>query len=147
VVKGLAELAGGIKSENVLIGVHCCGNTDWSLFTEVSAIDIINFDAWDFLDKFVLYAQDIKKFIERGGIICWGVVPTGDYSGELTPEDMAERINRGIDALVQKGVNKNKLQESLLVSPACGLGALDARKAEGILNLLAQTSSFIKKSS
>ena len=146
VVKHLREITEGIKSEGVLIGTHCCGNTDWSIFTDVKGIDIINFDAFSFLDKFVLYAGNLKGFLKRGGIICWGIAPTQEFTGNETADLLAAKIKSGIDTLVKKGVDRDLLLKNLIISPACGLGTLDAGKAEGIFKLLSETSQLIRKS-
>jgi methionine synthase II (cobalamin-independent) len=146
VVKGLIDLTLGIRSENVLIGVHCCGNTDWTIFTDVETIDIINFDASGFQDEFLLYPEDLGNFLKRGGIICWGIVPTQEFSGKETPELLIGKIKAGIDTLVKKGVDKELLLENLIISPSCGLGTLDTEKSEKIFQLLSETSALIKKS-
>jgi methionine synthase II (cobalamin-independent) len=145
VVKGLKELTQGIKTENVLTGVHCCGNTDWSMFTDIDTIDIINFDAFSFLDKFVLYADNLKYFFERGGIICWGIVPTQEFSGSETPDSLMSKMKDGIDILVRKGLDYDLITENLLLSPSCGMGSLDPQKSEKILRLLSETSQIAQK--
>ncbi len=144
VTKELTEFCAAIKSTDVLTGVHCCGNTDWSIFTETPAMDIINFDASDYMDKFVLYAEEIKGFLERGGLICWGIVPTSEFTGAETPDLMVRNIKKGFSELIRKGIPENLLEENLLLSPACGLGNMEAVKAEKILRLLKQTSSFLR---
>lgn len=145
VVKTLDEFTADIKSDNVLVGVHCCGNTDWSIFTETKGIDIINFDAFDFMDKFLLYAGNLKSFLNRGGIICWGIVPTQQWSGQETAELLLNRLKNGIDTLVKKGIDRELLLNSLMVSPSCGLGSLQPEKAEGVFGLLSQLSSLLRK--
>ncbi|MDD5130905.1 MAG: hypothetical protein PHS66_07675 [Candidatus Omnitrophica bacterium] len=140
-----AELADTLKSRGGLIGIHCCGNTDWSMLTDTAGIDIINFDAFNFQERFVLYADNLNRFLKKGGIICWGIVPTQEFDGTQSPELLAQKIESGLDILVKKGVDRQLLLERLLISPACGLGTLDIKKAEGILNLLNQTSVFIQK--
>ncbi len=143
VIKGLSEFTKAIKAEDNLVGVHCCGNTDWSIFTEVSGIDIINFDAFGFLEKFVLYADNLKGFINRGGIICWGIVPTQDFSGQEA-EFLTNKLYGGISALVNKGLDKNLLMENLLISPACGLGTLEKEKSKKIFKVLSEVSQAVK---
>ncbi|MFA5310832.1 MAG: hypothetical protein WC355_00750 [Candidatus Omnitrophota bacterium] len=145
VVSSLAEFTDGLKSESVMLGVHCCGNTDWSIFTGSKDIDIISFDAFDYLDKFVLYADDIRSFLSRGGVICWGIVPTKEFTGQEDVALLIRRIRQGIDSLVKKGVDERLLKERLLISPACGLGTFAAQKAERIFSLLNETSDFIRK--
>ncbi|MCX5709903.1 MAG: methionine synthase [Candidatus Omnitrophica bacterium] len=145
VIKGFSDLISGFKSEDVLTGAHCCGNTDWSIFTDTPGLDIINFDAFDFQDKFVLYAPNLKGFLEKGGAVCWGVVPTEGFSDKITPESLVNKVKSGIDVLEKKGVSRKLLLERLLVSPSCGLGSLDIGKAGKIFKLLNETSALLQK--
>lgn len=143
VTSGLLEFTEGLRSEGVLLGVHCCGNTDWSMFTEARDIDIISFDAFAYQDKFVLYADSIKNFLSRGGIICWGIVPTQDFTGKENTEFLISKINQGMAGLAKKGIDEELLKTRLLISPACGLGTFSLKKATDILQLLSNTSDFI----
>jgi methionine synthase II (cobalamin-independent) len=145
VIEVYAELADALKSQGSLIGIHCCGNTDWSMLTDTAGIDIINFDAFNFQERFVLYADNLNRFLKRGGIICWGIVPTQEFDVRQSPELLVEKIKSGLELLVKKGIDRQLLLERLLISPACGLGTLDAQKAEGILSLLNQTSLLIRQ--
>ncbi len=65
------------EHEDVITGIHCCGNSDWEMLLQTK-FDIINFDAFSFLDNFTLYSRAINNFLKRGGIIAWGV---GAYFG------------------------------------------------------------------
>jgi len=146
VVKGLIGLTDEIKkTETALLGVHCCGNTDWSIFTDVKLIDIISFDAFGFLDRLVLYARDLKGFFDRGGALCWGIVPTQEFKGTETPDSLVKMVNDGINTLADKGINRDTLCQDLFFSPACGLGALDIVKSSQIFKLLLEITSYYKK--
>jgi len=146
VVKGLTEITEGIKSKDVLAGLHCCGNTDWSIFTDTTSIDIINFDAFSFLDKLILYADNLKGFFQREGILCWGIIPTQEFSGKETAASSIKKIRAGIEALEKKGLERELVLRNLMISPSCGLGTLDSQKAEQVFGLLQETSALIKKS-
>ncbi len=143
-VKILTEFSADLKAEGALVGVHCCGNTDWSIFTEIDSIDIINFDAFGFLEKFVIYADDLKKYLSRGGILCWGVVPTQDYNEYLNADSLMVKIDSGLEALTKKGISRELLLENLILSPSCGLGTLDEKRAQGIFKLLVESGAKIK---
>ncbi len=145
VIDVFSELIDPLKAQGSLIGIHCCGNTDWSMLTDCPGINIINFDAFNFQERFVLYADNLKSFLKRGGIICWGIVPTQDFNLQQAPEMLAQKIRSGLDILVKKGLDRGLLLRRLMISPACGLGTLDAQKAAGIFSLLDQTSAFIRK--
>lgn len=146
VVKGLSELTSDLKSPNVLLGVHCCGNTDWSIFTDVEAIDIISFDAFGFQERFVLYADNLDGFLKRGGMVCWGIVPTQEFSGRETADSLTHKIKEGINILVKKGLDRDLLLDNLLLSPSCGLGSLAVERADKISQLLCEISLILRKS-
>ncbi len=145
VVKVLSEFTQPLESEEVLLGVHCCGNTDWSMFTQINALDIISFDAFGYLDRLLLYANDLKDFFARDGILCWGIVPTQLFSGEETPDLLIRKIKQGIYQLENKAIGEEILSSNLLISPACGLGTFAVEKAEKVFTLLSQTSSLLTK--
>jgi methionine synthase II (cobalamin-independent) len=143
VLSGLAkELS--VKRDKILLGLHCCGNTDWSIFTDIDEIDIISFDAFSYLDRLMLYSQQLHKFLQAGRVLCWGIVPTQEFSGKENPQSLAERIKVGIDTLVKKGIPRDLLYQSLFLSPACGLGTLDISKSEAIFKLLCKISIYLR---
>ena len=43
-VAKLGEVIEAVHAEGALAGVHCCGNTEWSILID-AGVDIINFDA------------------------------------------------------------------------------------------------------
>ena len=71
IVEMLNEVFDGISG---LKGIHCCGNTDWSVLLKTK-LDILNFDAYNYAQSVSLYPEEIKKFLGRGGAIAWGIVP------------------------------------------------------------------------
>ena len=71
----LDEVIDAVHAQGALAGVHVCANTDWSLLLD-SQVDIINFDAYGYFDKFVLYGDLLKQFIASGRYLAWGLVPT-----------------------------------------------------------------------
>ncbi len=146
VVGVLSELTQELASKraDVLLGVHCCGNTDWSIFTDIDQIDIISFDAFSFLERFLLYSRQLLGFLERGGVLCWGMIPTQEFSGKEDPEMLVGRIRAGIEILVKKGLPGDLLSKNILLSPACGLGTLDIAQSEAILKLLSETANYLR---
>ncbi|MBM3255263.1 MAG: methionine synthase [Candidatus Omnitrophica bacterium] len=145
VIKGLGNLFQKIKNfTGVLTGIHCCGNTDWSIFTDIPTLDIINFDAFNYQDKLLLYADNLKVFFNNDRILCWGIVPTQEFSDKITTAALVKKINDGIDVLAKKGVDRGKLSGNLLLSPSCGMGTLTPDKAESILKTLSEISEKIR---
>ncbi len=137
VIDILSDIIGYIKEkEKVLVGVHCCGNTDWAMLMQTQ-VDIISFDAYSYLDHFLLYKNDISNFLERGGYIAWGIVPTDKFSKDITvfqlKKQLLEAWNRICDG------NIGRIIQSSILTPSCGLGTMkepDAILAMEILNSL-----------
>jgi hypothetical protein len=71
-------------------------------------------------------------------------VPTQVFSGTETPDLLIRKIKEGIDALSKKGIPEDLLLDNFMLSPACGLGAIEPVKAEKILKLLSETSACLK---
>ena len=71
IVEMINEVFDGISG---LKGIHCCGNTDWSILLKTK-MDILNFDAYAYAQSLALYPDEVKKFIGRGGCVAWGIVP------------------------------------------------------------------------
>jgi hypothetical protein len=138
----LDELVGAIKSEGALAGLHCCGNTDWSVLLKRD-IDILNFDAYNFMKEFSLYSADIKSFTARGGSIALGMVPTSDEIESLTKKTLTERAFGALEILADKGVDKSSL--SLMITPSCGLGAMDEASAVKVVEMTSGISAKLAK--
>lgn len=120
-----------------LCGIHVCGNTDWSTILKTE-VDIINPDVFGFGEEFVLYADEIKVFLEKGGVIAWGLVPTLDFSGTETIEQLERTLKRLIEHLVSKGIDRRLITEQSMITPSCGMGSLPRSNAEKILKLLSE---------
>jgi hypothetical protein len=60
------EVVDAIHADGGLAGIHVCANTDWSLVLE-SGADIVNFDAYAYFDRFILYGESqIRDFLAAG---------------------------------------------------------------------------------
>jgi hypothetical protein len=127
----------------VLVGCHVCGNTDWGLLTKVG-LDIINFDAFEFLETVCLYPKELKGFLEGGGLLAWGVVPTRDFDGQVSAEALAAIVRQGWANLAAKGLDLELLKSGTLLTSACGLGRLSLEQARGITRILPEVASRLK---
>jgi methionine synthase II (cobalamin-independent) len=141
VIRSLDEVFIAIKEEGALSGVHCCGNTDWPLLLK-RGVDILNFDAYNFTKEFFLYHRDIKEFTERGSTIAWGIVPSSEEADSIDAQGIAKRLKAAIKTLEDKGVDISSI--SSLVTPSCGLGTLDEKRAKRIAGLVSSVSEILK---
>ena len=119
-----------------LCGVHVCGNTDWATILK-SELDVVNVDVFGYGREFVLYAREIGAFLERGGVIAWGIVPTLNYTGAETLEGLTEILKGHLDSLAASGIDRDLIASQSLLTPSCGMGSRTEDEARRILSLLA----------
>lgn len=125
-------------------GIHCCANTDWELLLGVG-VDVISFDAYSYFENLAIYADEIGKYLDRGGILAWGIVPaSGAHLRQESPATLVERWLDYAGQLQAKGVAFRQLLEQSLVTPSCGLGSLSETEAEVALDMCGQVSSLIR---
>ena len=62
VVNDIKECLDGCGAD--ITGVHCCGNTDWSLVF-ATGVDVVHFDAYEYMEPFVAYDAEIGEHLER----------------------------------------------------------------------------------
>ncbi len=143
VVSLLEEVFAGIEG---LKGVHCCGNTDWSVLLETS-VDIISFDAYNYARSLSLYPTEIKKLLDKGGTIAWGIVPNDEPSlAKETAASLKDRLEEAMAPFTRKGVPFKQLLRQGLLTPDDGLGAIATEEAaRRALELLAELSAKIRK--
>jgi len=142
VVRYLEEVFGKLHG---LKGVHCCGNTDWSILL-ATTMQVLNFDAYNYAETIALYPREIKDFLNRGGIIAWGIVPAND--GDLAKENVEsldERLVAAMNLLVAKGVSFDRLLGTSLITPSCGFGSISKEGAVRGLELLHGLSARLRE--
>lgn len=144
VAEKLNEIADTIHELGGLAGIHCCGNADWSMILN-TRVDIVNFDAFGYMEKVMLYPADIKKFFDRGGALAWGVVPTGAFTGNETADLLVSKLEAGIRRLEQAGIDRQTILRQSLITPSCGMGSLTTDQAEAILKLLREVSDRMQE--
>ena len=127
------------ERSDTLIGIHCCGNTDWSMLIEAGP-DIINFDAFGYMDYFLLYPEEISRFLKSGGIIAWGIVPTAGFTGEESLDSLYSKLKQGLSLLHEWGLTSEMVTKNSILTPACGMGTMEQALSERVLNLLSQLS-------
>ena len=141
VVYSLNECFGAVKGFR---GVHCCGNTDWSVLLSTN-LNILSFDAYGYLETLSLYPKELKTFLERGGILAWGVVPTSEAAIKEEAKSLVKRFKEGVEALSKKGIDQTLLQRAIL-TPSCGTASLSIPLAERVCQLTAEVSKRLRDS-
>jgi methionine synthase II (cobalamin-independent) len=143
VVALIEEVLGGISG---LKGIHCCGNTDWSVLLGTS-LNIINLDAYNYAESLSLYPDEVKRFLAGSGTIAWGIIPT--FQEPLAGESVSslkDRLEEAMAPFTRHGVPFRQLVRQGLLTPSCGLATLrSSQAAERAMELLAGLSDTMRR--
>ncbi len=147
VTQSIEEIAQEIHTENGLVGVHVCANTQWDMLLSAN-IDIISFDAFSYFDRFILFPDLIKSFLEQGKILAWGIVPTDKASviKEQSTSGLVKILKEQMEELHKKtGIEKSAILSQAFITPSCGTGSLDLDSAKRVLKLTSEVSKAFQK--
>ncbi|MHB0859626.1 MAG: uroporphyrinogen decarboxylase/cobalamine-independent methonine synthase family protein [Anaerolineae bacterium] len=137
----LEEVLASLKG---LKGIHCCGNTDWSLLLDLS-VDIVSLDAYDYCETLALYPDAVTRFLKRGGVLSWGIVPASSAVETESVQSLADRLHAGMDLLVAKGVSRDDLLQAGLITPSCGVGTVKPELAERVFELTVGVAAEMRR--
>jgi len=127
-------------------GVHLCAKPDWDFLLK-STIDILSFDSFN-CGVLIINYPSLKDFLERGGVISWGIVPTyTELLEQETADSLMEKLEAFWEDLSRKGMDSEKLLRQSLLAPAtCNLLNPDKEKTvEKAFEVLGELSKKIRK--
>lgn len=150
VIAWLDEIYEALHTAGAITGTHCCGNTDWGVLLNTK-VDILNLDAYDFIENLALYPVELRDFLDRGGSICWGLIPNNNHIFHETPQSLVDRLRNGVRLICEKAAKRgvtirpDEFASRSLLAPACGLGSANVEIADRAFDVLAETGALLKK--
>jgi hypothetical protein len=126
------------------LGVHCCTNTDWAFLASLDP-SVISFDAYGNAREFLLYMDEVVRFMESGGVVAWGIVPSDpkvfgrESIGSLTTRylEIRNMVTEHVDEMVFDGRS--------LVTPSCGIQLGTEAEAVAIMEAAAAVSDRVRE--
>lgn len=113
---------------HAVTGLHCCGRADWPAVLQAGP-HVLSCPVDVGLES---AAGHLAAFLERGGWIAWGAVPTDGPRGDQT-----SRLWRHLSSLwcelVQAGCDPTALRRQAMITPTCGLALLDEIQADRVM--------------
>jgi len=138
----ISEVLAGISG---IKGIHCCGATDWSLLLNLP-VDIISFDAYNYLDSILCYQADLCSFVRKGKAISWGIVPNDeDLLRKESTASIYDRFTEALAPLTREGIPIRDLVRQSIITPTCGLVSLSQDAVEHVFSLLNGVSARIRR--
>ena len=146
VIGMFSEIANIIKANGGISAIHCCGKCDWRIPIK-AGVNIINLDAYAFAQNLSIYSKDVEKFLQNGGKIAWGLVPTLDSSAleKITLDDLVENFEKSVNYLTKKGIDEKLIIDNSLVTSSCGAGSLSVELAVKAMDLVFELSRVLKE--
>ncbi len=125
------------------LGVHCCSNTDWEFLIGLEP-SLISMDAYVTAKEFLLYADTIISYMERGGIVAWGIVPADHrvYANETVDTLYAKYLD--IRAQMCARMPEKLFDAQSMITPSCGIRFADRDQSRIIMGAAAEISRRIR---
>ena len=99
-------------------GIHLCGNPDWDFLLGLD-LDVLSLDIYTNAEIFSSYAGSIQRFLDKDGVIIWGIVPTGvDAFEKENLDSLSGQLKNVWEVLARRGIDTAALLNRSMLSPA-----------------------------
>jgi len=138
------DLASTLERIEGPVAIHLCGRPDWDFLLRLP-IAMLSFNAFASGELFVSQTGAIASFLDRGGIICWGMVPTHEQALErFSVNQLGERLADLLQRLIDSGIDRGQLTGQSMLAPAtCNLAGTP-RSVEIAFEVLGHLSEAMK---
>jgi hypothetical protein len=121
-------------------GLHCCRPTDWRLALGAGP-DVLSVPVGAGL---VAHTGTVADFVDRGGWLAWGAVPTDGPVGP-TAERLWRHLADELDELVAGGADPELVHARAMVTPVCGLAHHGVTQAEQVMALTTAVAGRLRQ--
>ncbi len=144
IIRDLNTIADKIAAAGGIPGVHVCAGMDWTLIFD-SNIQVLNFDAYEYMTSMQVLAGPLNSYLERGGVVSWGIVPTQEQVWQENADSLRLKLEEGFSELAHKGVDAARLRRQSMLTPSCGTGTLTKETAERVYHVLAELTGVMRE--
>jgi hypothetical protein len=106
---------------------------------------VISFDAYKYSHRFVLHHGAISSFLQKGGIVAWGIVPASDDVFSENAETLMNLLESNFKYLSSKGIEYEDLLRKCLITPVCGLGTQSMQITVRAFELTKEVSHSLRR--
>ena len=106
---------------------------------------MISYDAYSYFDKLILFADHLVEFLQRGGILAAGIVPTtAEFIERENTEQLIDRWFEQLGQLESLGVEREIVAKQTLITPSCGTGTVTEAQAQRVIEMTRDVSAAIR---
>lgn len=128
-------------------GIHLCGNPDWDFLLHLD-MDVLSLDIYTNAEIFSSCAGSIQKFLDRGGVLVWGIVPTGyELFAKESLGFLAMKLEGIWQHLGKKGVDMEQIVAQSMLSPAtcCLVNPDKGKTVENSFSMVNHLSKILRE--
>jgi hypothetical protein len=125
------------------LGIHCCSNTDWEFVIGLNPA-VISMDAYTTAKEFLLYADSVIGYMERGGVVAWGIVPADFKLFSTETTDSLYEKYLAIRTQLTARMQEKLFDAQSLITPSCGIRFADRAGSLAIMGAAAEISHRIR---
>jgi hypothetical protein len=126
------------------LGIHCCSNTDWEFVLSLNP-SVVSLDAYATAKEFLLYTDTITRYMERGGVVAWGIVPSEFQIFATETTDSLYRKYQDIRTQLCTCMPEELFDAQSLITPSCGIRFADRSSARDIMQAAAEISQRVRQ--
>ncbi|MEI8306541.1 MAG: hypothetical protein WCF99_05690 [Chloroflexales bacterium] len=126
-------------------GLSLGGSVDWAAVLALP-VDLVLLDAYEHGAALIRAAEAVARFLDRGGILGWGIVPADPSTLAQEHADLlTQRLDRAVDYLsASSGVDQGRILNASLITSNDGLANLSVESAEQALHMCAAVSRRLR---
>lgn len=139
----IIDLVSGVLAviePDAITGVHCAGEADWQAIL-MAGPQMLSLPVGAGVTT---AAGAISAFVDRGGWIAWGAVPTSAPVGDRAGIYWKTLSSQWCD-LVRNGADPVLIRRRSLITPESGLAAHDEHQAEHVLDLCGRVAASLQE--
>jgi hypothetical protein len=125
------------------LGVHCCSNTDWEFVISLDP-SVISLDAYATSKEFLLYTDSVISYMERGGVVAWGIVPADTKMFVTETTESLYRKYLAIRAHLCTRMPERLFDAQSLITPSCGIRFADRDGSLAIMSAAQEISCRVR---
>ncbi|MDA8215504.1 MAG: hypothetical protein M0Z64_09560 [Nitrospiraceae bacterium] len=134
VLRLLKDMVSAIEEAGGISGIHCCGRADWPTVIK-SGARILNFDAFEYFDTLAIYHEDIRNFLQGGGYLAWGIVPTSDAINSVDDKFLKTLMDNNLKKIYDH-IPSELVGSQMLITPSCGTGSRSIEETIKVFQLV-----------
>jgi hypothetical protein len=91
-----------------------------------------------------MYPDAVKKHLEKGGMLAWGIIPTSNAIREQTVDGLESKFESVMDNLAAQGIDIQLIREQAMITPTCGTGSMEPGDADKVFEMVAALTKRMK---